>query len=664
MAERVGQRFGEYRLIRFLGKGSFAEVYLGEHVQDQLLTAVKVMQGQMTAEDLKEFIKEVSVTFRLHHPNIVEMLDFGIGPDDAPYLVMAYAPNGTLHQRYPKGTRLSLASIIGYATSIAAALQHAHEKRLIHRDVKPENVLLGPNNEVWLSDFGIAALARSSRSLDIERPSGTIYYMAPEQLQGRPRPASDQYALGIMVYEWLCGSGPFNGTAWEIMSQHLTTAPPPLREKVPTISADVEQVVLTTLAKDPKARFANVQAFATALEEASRGVVPEIPVIVHEPATKPLTVTGQGMPKAVGEPTKGPSVSPAYTTTLVDFPMFGFNAHHTRYNSQEHLISPANVARLVRAWSASTGDSISSSPAVVNGIVYVGSHDGKLHALEAATGQVRWTATTGDWISSSPTVSYGLVYVGSNDNKLYALEAATGQVRWTATTGDWISSSPTVANGQVYVGSWDRKLYAFDAIIGETLWTATTEERISSSPAVSNGLAYIGSEDGRLYAFDAGTGEMRWSAPTGERISSSPALADGIVYVGSYDGKLYAFDAITGEVLWVAVTGDQVWSSPAVADGVVYSGSNDKQLYAFEADSGRLRWSFAAGDAIYSSPMVANGVVYVGSHDSKLYALEAASGQKIWSASTGDWISSSPAVANGMVFVGSYDKKLYAFRLG
>lgn len=268
MAERVGQQFGQYRLSRLLGQGSFGEVYLGQHIHNHTLAAVKVLQAQLTAEDLKEFINEASITFRLQHPHIVRLLDFGISPTNTPFLVMAYAANGTLRQRHPKGSRLSLESITAYVSPIASALQRAHDERLIHRDVKPENILLGPDNEVWLSDFGITSVAHSTRSLNIEKPGGTVPYMAPEQLRGKARPASDQYALGIMIYEWLCGERPFSGTATEIAMQHFLEPPPSLREKMPTISPELEHVVMTALAKDPASRFASVQLFATALQAA------------------------------------------------------------------------------------------------------------------------------------------------------------------------------------------------------------------------------------------------------------------------------------------------------------------------------------------------------------------------------------------------------------
>ncbi len=270
MADRIGQRFGEYRLIRFLGKGSFGDVYLGEHLHDNTWAAIKVLQARLTNEDLKEFINEASTTFRLKHLHIVQLLDFGVGAGDALFLIMAYAPNGTARQRYPKGTCLPLDTVVSYVNQVAEALQYAHDRKLIHRDVKPENILLGLNNELLLSDFGIAIVTHSSRSLGTQNNAGTIIYMAPEQIRGRPRPASDQYALGIIAYEWLCGARPFNGTATEIAMQHLLEPPPSLCEKVPTISSGVEQVVMTALAKNPQQRFASVQAFACALTIASQ----------------------------------------------------------------------------------------------------------------------------------------------------------------------------------------------------------------------------------------------------------------------------------------------------------------------------------------------------------------------------------------------------------
>jgi serine/threonine protein kinase len=460
MADRVGQQLGNYRLTRLLGKGGFAEVYLAEHMYLKTQAAIKLLSAQLTQEDLQSFQQEAQRIAHLEHPHIVRILDFGVeGNGNTPFLVMSYAPGRTLRMLYPPGKQMPLTSIVVAVQQIASALQYAHDHQLIHRDVKPENLLVGRNNEILVSDFGIAAVAHSTTSLQTQAYSGTIHYSAPEQIAGKPRPASDQYALGIAVYEWLCGNRPFRGDMSQLVYQHLTAAPPPFKRDLQIPSA-VEQVVMTALAKEPQQRFANVQAFATALERASQIGVK-------------MAVRSPARPATVQEPLVLPVVADAPRSG--EWTMFGFNAQHTHFNPHEQLLSPSNVARLVLAWTASTKGTISSSPAVTNGLVYVGSEDHKLYAFEAATGQMRWSASTEGAIVSSPAVANGLVYVGSNDSKLYAFEAVMGQLRWSVSTREAIGfSSPVVADRVVYIGSGDSKQYAFEAATGQLRWSAPT----------------------------------------------------------------------------------------------------------------------------------------------------------------------------------------------
>src|SRR6266571_2317968 len=205
MADRVGQQFGNYRLVALLGQGGFAEVYLGQHLRLNLQVALKVLHTHLTDQEAEHFQQEAETVATLMHPSIVRILDYDV-QDGVPFLVMDYAPNGSLRRRYPKGTVVPLPQIVSHVRQVADALQYAHEQKFIHRDVKPENMLLGRREEVLLSDFGLAALSHSSGSLSTQEAIGTLSYMAPEQIEGHPRPASDQYALGVVVYEWLCGS--------------------------------------------------------------------------------------------------------------------------------------------------------------------------------------------------------------------------------------------------------------------------------------------------------------------------------------------------------------------------------------------------------------------------------------------------------------------------
>jgi len=837
--DHLGQHVGGYRLLRQLGRGSFGAVYLAEHLHNHSQAAVKLLRFHLNdPEDFKEFLNEAR-TMRLRHPHIVPLFDFGLTRDNTPYLVMEYAAGGTLRQRNPKGTKLSFDILDSYVSQLASALQYAHDHRVIHRDVKPENVLLRADGALLLSDFGIAKVLEQSSLVSLQTQVGTPAYMAPEQSRGKPCPASDQYSLAVMVYEWLAGRLPFQGASLEVMLQHRVDEPPSLQEFCLAVPIPVEQVVMQALKKTPEERFKTVEQFAQALHtilpvlsstdlmtqssdkpasnsltaaplqptmpaspspnpsisplqtiwpthsneplEHSSGSLrpletpspplrnmqtpqPQLPlarplrpspahvgtVVPHSPSkrlegrtlmvtllclvllvslagggawtfltqqrllnSQHTTATAQAAPFVTAT-----AAASAYNTAIATNGIqFGFDAQHTHYNPYERILTPSTVERLVQAWTAQTGGSV-FSPAVANGVIYVGSDDHKLYAFKAdGCGQAScaplWTAQTGDRVSSDPVVANGVVYVGSDDHKLYAFKAdGCGQAScaplWTAQTGGWVGSS-VVANGVVYVGSYDNKLYAFKADgCGQAncapLWTAQTGiqsgDAVPSSPAVANGIVYVGSSgDYKLYAFKAdGCGQAScaplWTAQTGFVIDSSPAVANGVIYItsSSYNGikdnmlsgfenKLYAFKADgCGQAnctpLWIAQTtapsnGFSPDSSPAVANGVVYVGSADHYLYAFKADgcgqaSCAPLWTAQTGGWVGSSA-VANGVVYVGSADHYLYAFKAdgcgqASCAPLWTAQTGGWVGSS-VVANGVVYVGSDDHKLYAFHL-
>ncbi len=272
MSQRIGQQLGTYRLLRVLGEGGFATVYLGEHVHLGTLAALKLLHLSFSPEDGEAFRKEAQLIARLEHPHIVRVLAYDVQAG-TPFLVMSFAPGGTLRTVHPRGKVLPLSRVVDYVAQVAEALQYAHDRHVIHRDIKPENLLVGAHQEVLLSDFGIAMLSQRSRSVSTQDVVGTAAYMAPEQFRGKPCFASDQYALAVVVYEWLVGERPFAGSFVELASQHLLTPPPALREKNSGVSPAVECVVLTALAKEPAQRFGSVRDFARALAQASQTMV-------------------------------------------------------------------------------------------------------------------------------------------------------------------------------------------------------------------------------------------------------------------------------------------------------------------------------------------------------------------------------------------------------
>jgi outer membrane protein assembly factor BamB len=331
----------------------------------------------------------------------------------------------------------------------------------------------------------------------------------------------------------------------------------------------------------------------------------------------------------------------------------------------------AGGAQGVLKWEVRTaGIAISSSPAVgVDEIVYVGSWDKKVYAIDGASGEKLWAYSTGGSVFSTPAVaSDGTVYVGSDDGYLYALNGRTGARKWSVYTGKDIMSSPTIGpDGTVYVGSDSWRLYALDGGTGAKKWAVDTDGCIQSCPALArDGTVYFGTSGGKLHAVEGATGKPKWEFTAGAEVRSSPALGgNGLVYVGSRDNKLYALDAATGAKRWEFDAGDEVQSSPAVAaDGTVYVASRDGKVCALDGETGTPEWQFAAGGKVFSSPAIgSDGTVYIGSSDSKLYALDGATGVKKWEFVTGGYVSSSPAIGlDGTIYFGSGDGKVYALR--
>jgi eukaryotic-like serine/threonine-protein kinase len=365
MADRVGQQLGNYKLVRLLGRGGFAEVYLGEHVRLGTQAAIKVLSTQLATEDEAIFQQEACTIAALEHPHIVRVLDFDV-QGGTPFLVMGYAANGTLRTRHSRGTRLPLETIVPYIKQVADALSYAHEEKLIHRDIKPENMLLGRRGEVLLSDFGIATVAQSSRYQGTQEVAGTVAYMVPEQVQGKPRPASDQFALGIVVYEWLAGERPFHGSFTEIATQHVLTPPPPLREKLPDLAPAVEEAVMIALAKDPKERFASVLAFATALEQTQQAhaSIHFAPTQVMRPSTPldpTIAVTPVNSPGAAAylptilPPKLEAQSGPSKSTALLTYRGHEEWVRSLAWSPDGKLISSASHDGSVQVWDAKTG---------------------------------------------------------------------------------------------------------------------------------------------------------------------------------------------------------------------------------------------------------------------------------------------------------------------
>ena len=312
-----------------------------------------------------------------------------------------------------------------------------------------------------------------------------------------------------------------------------------------------------------------------------------------------------------------------------------------------------------RLWSYATQGWVSAAPTVADGVVYVGSNDHRVYALDAATGNELWSFATGEVVVSVPTVADGVIYVGSNDNHLHALDADTGEKLWSYDTGSWVQYSPAVSGGKVYLGArvnGNNRVVALDTMSGAVVWTAQEPRGYDAEPApaaVGNLVYTPGDEYGEFHALDAATGRLAWSAPVSSYVASAPTVLDGTVYLTEVN-TAYALDESTGEVIWSYGTERYpAQDFPAlVVDGVYYL-SPDQFLYALDAATGDVLWTYKAPGFNSAAPVVADGVIYGAVEGGHVFALDTTTGAERWTLPTESWALQSLSVADGVLYAES-----------
>ncbi len=305
-------------------------------------------------------------------------------------------------------------------------------------------------------------------------------------------------------------------------------------------------------------------------------------------------------------------------------------------------------------WKFKAKDGIEGAAAIVNGVVYVGSLDEHLYALDLATGQLKWTYQTDPAKSTkvgpfraSPSVRDGLVYVGDADGIFHCVEAATGNKRWTFDTGAEITSAANFAGDTVLFGSSDENLYC----------------PVMGTPAIVDGRTFAAGCDSTLHVLDIAKGtEAAGTVDLGGQVGATVAVIGDQLYVGTMSGEVLAVNWKKGEVIWrfeAPRAKQPFYASAAATENLVIVGSRDKRVYALDRKSGKEAWSFATKKKVDSSSVVVGQRVYVGSSDGNLYVLDLASGTERKHFALGREIAASPAVGGNCLVIGTMEGTVY-----
>jgi outer membrane protein assembly factor BamB len=381
------------------------------------------------------------------------------------------------------------------------------------------------------------------------------------------------------------------------------------------------------------------------------------------------------------------TADPTTTLSVVvapgDWPMFQRDPAHTGFSADVQ-----SVPRGVLKWRLDTERQLFASPAVADGVVYIGTGDKRLLALDGQSGDVIWEVPVGDAVHSTPAVAGDLVFFGLQDGRVVALDKTSGGQVWEYDTRSVIVSSPAVSDGFLYIGSGDGTFYALDAANGKEIWSLSTGRWINASPAVFDDVVAIVSYDQRLYILDKRNGRQKLRFVVTGSPRGSAAFGNENLFIGDPAGAVKAVDwhrrnlpfdsikmrfqsqffawGLIGSApkqrgfVWSLRSGSGVFGTPVVGGGKVFVTDFIGRLAAMDEGTGELLWMYDRARPILASPSATPRVVLAGDTDGTLHAVDAVTGELLWEFQTGAQISAAPVIAGGLVYLASEDGTLYA----
>lgn len=593
-----------YEIQEIVGMGGMGAVYRArdKNFKAIRLVAVKEMISQVTDPLVRKnifqiFEREANILATLRHPAIPRIYDYFTVQERA-YLVLEFIHGTNLEQLLSETkTFFPEEQLLGWAIELCDVLDHLHSH-------KPEPIIfrdIKPSNIMNTLQNHIAlvdfGIAKVFQAGQKNTMVGTQGYSPPDQYRGEATPKVDIYALGATLHHLLTLRDPQ-------LEAPFSFAERPITEINPHVSKEFAAVVERALEYKPEDRYDS----AAEMKDALINVARKTGTLLHI-SLPPTPETG-----AIG---------------------------------------------VKSLWEFECEDEVRGTPAFHDGVLYVGSYDNNLYALDASNGEMKWKYATDGGIPGRPLIFENNIYFGSEDHRLHVVSLRNGRVAWTYFTEGPVRGSPRIAEGHVFFGSDDGYLHAVSTTNGRLSWKTEGGAPIRSTPYINDEYVFFGAESGDFSCIDF-RGDAKWRFKAKRAITSSPLVHDNVVYFGSMDSTLYALDANSAWVVWRFRLGKGSISSPCIADNLLYTGAADKVIYCIDTRTAKEVWRFNTEHQVTGSPIVVRGAVYCGSVDGALYCLEALTGRLRWKFQTGGPITGTPIVNEDMIYFGSTDKKVYA----
>jgi len=697
-----GSVIAGYRLEKKIGSGGMALVFLARDKRLHRWVALKVLPPALTwDESVRErFIQESQAAAAVDDPHIIPVYDAG-EVQGVLFIAMRYVAGGDVRGLLARERQIPPARVAAIVSAVASALDAAHAAGLVHRDVKPANILLdtrpGRADHVYLSDFGLSKGASAAPLVHTRSGQfvGTPDYTAPEQIHGHPVTGqTDQYGLACTAFELLCGEPVYpRGLGVAVIHAHLSEPPPSLSSRRPGLPAAADAVLARALAKAPAERYASCEEFAEALRQGLG--LPATESVPPSAAVTPAPATPAAVPAVPAPPSPAGIIpAPAATAASPPAPVTQVPARVTGSPAADQETAPSGPAPVTEPGRALAvqagvtgplppGRQVSRRGLLVAGlaaapVVAIGAGAVVVTALRGSGHGPRQSGRSGGsgheprWQAQVPSVARPIlsasgdlvVIVGQGGYPVRALSASNGQVKWISTMRGGTILGMEAHPEAVYVGLDLGAPGPFRALRrsdGSSLWTSPSGSFYGL--ATTPGYVYFGTTT--LSAVSSSDGSSRWDVKT--LVMSNPVTHSGSLYVLTAEhprppSVLRAFSAADGS---------QLWESPGPYSGVIATdgsvicafdvpaASQPGRLWAWRASDGHLLWK-SPGHQHFGPPAVMGGVIYAVSDDGTMIAFRPADRVKLWSRPVDAQIV--PVASNSVIYAGDPSGGLLALR--